>query len=541
MSTLGRREEKKMEHCTRYGTADFAELAAGDLGRAAAWRLRRHLAGCAECHAEAQGMAALFAAARREVPDLPLALTDRTWEAFVAPGAAHHRTRWVPRRVAVGAIGLTAGVAALAAFSLLPGTPVQPIPAFAEVEAATANVSTATWQTKYYRDQWGDGRMAYTIGTEEWVRLSPPATSSRSLPEPGMVMDYDRRVWTPEGWVSYRAKPNKYVVMRTNLRPGDEMRRVIRKSILSSISAPEDRSVEEAQPLRPGGKPLFRFTPWRGDYDTRDGKRLLRFRRRMEPVPLPAGYTPSARVVPSQFTVWADPGTRRVVRTQVDRSTPWPGGGADQERVVTEDYRYNVAPPSGTFDLRPTAGAAVVVKDWRSRPTTLSPTQVAKIQELIDRSDAGWRAGDFDEMASVWDMGYGRPLPNVEKTFRSEAWGRRSWRDTTEHQRGRWASWRSRVEPRAAAVRNLGWEGGFVPESDADILEVKAITRATQAFGKERAEKAWDTTYYLRPDGDGYRIVHWRYRWPFSDGEWFRQIRKQARRSDTAPRPVGRR
>jgi hypothetical protein len=48
-----------------------------------------------------------------------------------------------------------------------------------------------------------------------------------------------------------------------------------------------------------------------------------------------------------------------------------------------------------------------------------------------------------------------------------------------------------------------------------DLLEVKTITRAAWSRGDTR-EKIWDATYYLRPVGDGYKIVHWRYRWPFS-------------------------
>lgn len=467
-----------------------------------AWSLRRHLAGCPACAAQVHSLRRL---------DTLLATADPARRAAVTTPFL------LPFRRMRLSLALTGSIAAslltLALLLWLPGQPGRPTIAFADVEQAMQNVQTAAWsETDTFYDR-SDGSKTNTLVTQAWVRLNPPAYARRILPTQ-VLTDYDRSLTNDQGRITYSSRSRKYMIDRTNTTPGPEMQRQVHNLILGQVLAPTSAAIRV-----PSRNAFAVISPWQMDTDRVGGRRLLRFRRTVRPRPITSVVKPSMRAAPIDETVWADPRTHFVARVERRIYDAWHPERLLQVAVLAE-YRYNVTPPPGVFDLTPPPGAKVLVQDWRGHAVTLTPEEQRQIQQVITHSESGWRTGDFATFAAVWDFDYAHPLPNTPETYRSGAWTRQNWQGIVEHQRDRWRSWQSHVEAQARTTRALGYldafgQSGFLPESAPDLLAVKTETHAAWMHSNG-GDKAWETTYTLRRVPGGWRIIHWSYRWPFT-------------------------
>jgi len=311
-------------------------FAGGELGWRTAWRVRRHLAGCAACAAQLAEIRQLDARARawRDVP-APAGLGGRIAAALPsAPPAlsAPPRRMRVTRRAAVGLAG-TAAVAA-AFFWLLPGQPGRPTIAFADVVKAMANVNVMAWTDS--STIYGENKKVVSQGvTQVWMRHNPPAYARINLPGP-FQPERSQTLEDQRGLMDILPK-NKYILSRDrNNIPG------LVKAYASFFVAPlallESTSSSKGEKVTLNGQSVLKFAGVRHLYGSFPNTTAL----------------PQHRVpIDLEVTLWIDPATKRVVQ-MAERSTT---NGKPVDTGVQTQIRYDETPPPNTFDVVPPPGA----------------------------------------------------------------------------------------------------------------------------------------------------------------------------------------
>ena len=237
------------------------------------------------------------------------------------------------RPVLAGAIA----IAAAGGYLLWPGSPVRPLPVFAEIERTMGTVESlsyvSTMDTTYR-----DGTVEHQTG-RNWVRRNPPAVVDESI-------------------IRYRGKEMREKTMD---RGGQEIRldeRTNRSQIRSrprkDLTLQVERMLfvytrpgsDDESPLSPANRMHWDISPWSTERGLLEGKAVWIFRRTVRHL---SEGAPTPREV-STIRVWAEPATRHVVRCEV-RSTI---GTGEIRQIVNTDFHYNEPPPSGLAPDLPT-------------------------------------------------------------------------------------------------------------------------------------------------------------------------------------------
>lgn len=459
----------------------------GTLGSFANWRLQRHLATCPICaaeHAEFGQLDTRLRAADPAAGFVPVASRNE-----VRPAAPSVRRRLLLAGVSMAAV---AAVGALAIF--MPG----PI-AFAQVMQAMATVRTAEWtETETWFPQGLDDKAARTIAkTRVRARMEPPVLlfekTGRHEGNTGDQPFINVSLKTPDGFRTYHPLTKEIILMsyegpnvtREGVAAG------LRGEIMSKFRfVPPDAGLVAANKLDLETKKV-----------TLNGKPALQFTFRASP-----REAPNER---HSFTLWADPETKRVLRTQQDERDA--STGALIHRSVIEDIRCDIPIPDTAFTINAPAGTPVYHENywWANKSTaTLTPEEKVQVNHLIDETYAGVLAGDWKRASAGWDLDYAASLPNSPVPPGGlEKWLRR--KVATGHQ---YKSMRRIVVSGindAPYTRALGFGDANIPPGKAHLV---AVTVTPGILYKDGDQEIGAETFYFRLDSkSGFRIVGWQY------------------------------
>ncbi len=328
-------------------------FADGELGWGTAWRVRRHLAGCAACASELAEIRQLDRRvhAWRDVP-APAHLQSRIAAALPsAPpvSAPPARRALVTRRAAIGLAGVATAVGAF--FWLLPGQPGRPTIAFADVEQAMQQVRSVSYdmnaQVYDTQERAVSGVVVPSVralSSHNWLRRTPAASA-----EYDAIMR-ERKLEDARGAVSYSQKLNEYLE-----RPSSGgIEQIINKRMRLLTEPPVD---ETPDPLHYKD---YRVLPWHREAATLDGLNCLAFTTEIHHTVMTSAGDVADGI--TRQTVWVDEQTLHVIRIEFVGDPPLhmvPKGEGYQERAIFDNFHYNETPPPGVFDWSPPPGAKV--------------------------------------------------------------------------------------------------------------------------------------------------------------------------------------
>ncbi len=315
--------------------------------------VRRHLAACPACAAEFAEIQRLDASVQawRNVP-APSTLGPRIAAALPPSAAFQTRRRAFPLRpAAVGLAGLAAGLAAI--FWFLPGQPGQPMIAFADVQKAMQQVQIASWKTHYIVTDanWRTLAQKQMPGPDftTWVRRNPPTVATIGQPHGFQSLedkhgDMDR---TAQG--NYLWKPNNKQREKDFSRGVEEQIESLTQASMTSPSTSDPHLSVYTIVANPRQQSVVQ-----------DGQRQILFTHNEEIVVRINKHVPEMHYF-QQHNTWVDPVSHLVTRTESRNWGDKMSGQFNQRQVVVSDnFRYNQAPPPGVFDWSPPPGANVI-------------------------------------------------------------------------------------------------------------------------------------------------------------------------------------
>lgn len=359
-------------------------------------------------------------------------------------------------------------------------------PAFAKVEQALAGIQTATW-TEVQKSYQSDGVTPQSeTQCEVWVRTKPPLLDRRFNTGQRVLMDEVSTRNDLPAVKQYSNTPFPKLAVKRQFT-----RQMVVTEIVSpgALSFPATEAGWEGRPDRLEGQAVIRYTR---EY----GRTLKDY-----PAPLRALANPTRTVQ----TVWVDEGSSRVLRSE--RRQYDAKDGHLQFLTVAENYRYNVSPPTGTFEWHVPRGVQEEDTTTREAWHSLPPAERQAIQRTIDRFDAAFVAGDFDRLSQIWDFDF---LSRFSRSRESGAEHRRVWkiRVTNLHTypKRKWKSWRTRVLSGFASRTQLTL--GALPPGAPEVLQLQAKSHVTWTDGTTYDA---DCTYMLAKENGQYRIVNWYY------------------------------
>lgn len=335
--------------------AQLNALADGALPPLRAWQIRRHLAQCPACataYAEIVQMSTEARAWRNAAP--PAALAVRITLALPPQTARTENTAMIlehpqpvadpPRRFAARkariALALAACLAVALAVTLWPSKQA-PLPsAYADTVLAMQRVRSVAWtqtSTNHYSD---DSQEIHEV-VQYWVRRDPPAIATLELPDPT----------THSIRGGYRRLQDAHGARLTQLDGGETWLRPLCTPIAEEVRVTLDSltSLGTMKNIPLMGNHLILVTtqtPWIQKQVSLNGYTLLRFREDLIATfpTLPGGAIRNRTVM--HFTVWVDPETHRVQRTEWQSTTPKLG----RSEVVNDHFVYDQPAPAGVFD-----------------------------------------------------------------------------------------------------------------------------------------------------------------------------------------------
>lgn len=329
---------------------------------------------------------------------------------------------------------------------LLPGTLVQPTPAFAQVQAAMSTIRQAHWTVREISYD-SSGKEAGHSSGEYWASLTPPRYASRedlykpaTASAPAQMVKGYRHLQQTTGWIYYDAGHDRYIrhpQWPFRVPPEEsERNRALRDYILSQIMLPPGKDAPPADKpfpaYGPGESVRFPGAKWTVSSARLNGQRADLFVQDY----VPPSHPEWQRYL--QTKLWVDPKTRRVLRRE---QRQWhPPHGPVAFLTIAENFRYDDTPPPGTFTLTPPPGATVLTRG-ASLWNRLTSAEKQALQQAIAHTEQGWQQGDFAQFAADWNFAF--PTGIINATHSTDH--RRQWQDQVQHQKGRWAEWRSRI------------------------------------------------------------------------------------------------
>ncbi|HTE18873.1 MAG TPA: hypothetical protein VK689_10915 [Armatimonadota bacterium] len=201
-------------------------------------------------------------------------------------------------------------------------------------------------------------------------------------------------------------------------------------------------------------------------------------------------------------TVWLELDTGLLLRFEQKEIDPRAG------RVVVEilqhGFQYDVEPPEGVFDLPP-PGKPLLTRDSAEDEQDVTeeqpPEERSAIEELIARSDAAWRAGDFRAFAGAWHFPRGpmaRSLPDKAE-----------WQRRVAENAGLWDRWESAI----VSITRTDYVAMSTGARSSSLMKAAGTLSVKTDLRVEWPDGAWEgkAFFYVRKLWGRYRIVHWEF------------------------------
>lgn len=412
---------------------------------------------------------------------------------------------WQPRTALVWRCAGVMAVLGLVYMGFMMTSPGQSTAAFAQVEQAMQEIKTARWISKKTSRN-ADGSLIYELTEETWIRLDPPAKAVRPLPgtsrsSSNISLHDTRYVLDKRGQVIYNATTKEFTthpnaIPRITNQGSKDVEAFLRKMLLGHVLSPDIKNKQA--PMKSGGVKITYEI--KSERVTLDGRSLIRFDREYS-------RTGFWKV---KHSIWADPVTNRVVRSESQQTPSDPGGLNVTYVVVNDQYRYDEEPPGGTFDLKPPPGVRVKIISppaFALSPRKVSHAELRKAQVLINRSEAAWRNGDFETFAALWDFNFDSKLTGG--TAPAGALRRADWKRRVENNTGRVSRLVSRIDP--TSVGQFFSDGSKSPSTkrgEPDVLMVEVVSSGAWV-GKGSTWKDRRVPYFFRRVNGELRIVNW--------------------------------
>lgn len=313
------------------------------------------------------------------------------------------------------------------------------------------------------------------LPTLHWIRVNPPAHAWHHAYSDSWshdVMDARGHLHTASSWdhSSLSSRPNSYT-------PEELLRKVLFPHFLPEED--EESRVKELQ-------------TWRQETVEENGQAFLRWQR--------TTISGNFRV---EEQVWTEPQTRRIAR-QERRETNLITGKLSTVDVC-DRYTFNQPAPAGTFEMPPDKPLRIRedTDDWPGVWNTYTMQEQQAIQEVIARSDSGWRAGDVRAFESAWKFDFQKHLPPETE-----------WKQRVQQQAGQWREWNSQLE--SANMQNYLPVRYNTHSSMMAMLKRKILCVDVKVYVRwQEGVAGWEGTaeFFLRKHAGRYRIVHWECPW----------------------------
>lgn len=520
--------------CRRYSLNDWTRYASGDTTPTERAAMERHAAECPTCAMERRSVEAVFASARTlpSVETPAALLSERVWNALPPQPMPTPSRRSLLLQCAMGGAAMAITAGSIAMLSLLPGTPVQPTPAFARVEEAMQGVRAVSWteahSSHYQANKAGllrNGKKTATMHKRfsYWATFTPPRVAMRETtePMPTQSADFSRTasLWDGETTVSYTQDQSTYSQYKARATQGK------RRS-----STPQDwvrDSVLVRPPSEPGGSatpggviftpgPNERLSAWQSAKDTMNGRQVLRFERWLTPDGKPMSRIGMA------WKVWADPKTYRVIRREFRTKGTTSTGIFIETVIISENFRYNETPPPDVFTVpvppvgRPYQFTNEDIRSevMRGRRDLSSPEDAERIKAVLRKAAEAWNRRDRDAFAAQWDFKFNENnLAALQRRpFNGKLSGNgRRWLAMLETPETTWY-W-----PTESMEDAYTWDVLYERSTERDSFPPSPNTRpvvyeVTLRFSRQRpipgTINGFFTRFILRRIGDDFRLVY---------------------------------
>ena len=308
-----------------------------------------------------------------------------------------------------------------------------------------------------------------------WIRVNPPAHAWHHAYSDSWshdVMDARGHLHTASSWdhSSLSSRPNSYT-------PDELLRKVLFPHFL-----PDESEESRVKELR----------TWRQETVEENGQPLLRWQR-----------TTISGNFQVEEHVWAEPQTRRIARKERRETNLITSKLSTVD--VCDRYTFNQPAPAGTFEMPSDKPLRIreESKGWPDIWDTLTAQEQQAIQEVIARSDAGWRAGDGRAFASAWKFDFQKHLPPETE-----------WKQRVKQQAGQWREWISQIE-------SASMQEGLPVRYNAHsfliaMLKRKILCVDVKVYVRwQEGGDVWEgeAEFFLRKQSGRYRIVHWECPW----------------------------
>ena len=413
-------------------SGDFAGLAARDLSPRRAAQVRHHLETCSVCRAEWEAVQTVFRAAQKSaayaaaaVP--PPDLREHIFAALPAAPAAPLERIAMPVffvRPLVGASVAAVSVVAALSLGLLYGPALvlhsPRAVAFSEVEAAMQGIKNASWTTETTVVFSGTKRGRLLVRplnqarhSESFMQVSPPRIAVRQPVYHTGEMGDDkpkRTIYYGNYALSFATGGrnfHKWSTQTLNHEAERTPEEMVRRAVLFPRELLTAPPASPAQMSLPALQVTIKHSPWTSATASLGGKSVVRLQSKTT-LTYPASKRRSAASVVTENTVWADPETFRIVRRE-DHILP---SSEDDTEVTTvyDNYRYNVALPSGVFEAPvPPVGKPFVFHDYSAHPVKnwyVSPRDTAQIKTTLEKAARLWNTKQTAKLFQNWDFGF---------------------------------------------------------------------------------------------------------------------------------------
>lgn len=306
--------------------------------------VRRHLKSCESCRADyllIQNISSQFREWREtSVPEhlsprIANAVAHSAVTAEPAPAIAR-RLRWQPYAALAGAAAITLGLA------LMPINPPRSTVTFAQVQQAMQKVATASWTMDITADSPSLSRWHENTHRVErvWVQEYPPIII-RQVKNGGIM------VWNEEGFQRYKVSRGHYKLIdhRSSHGVADNVETMLRKLTerpgdVEHSAIGETAGVWQQRAAEISGRAAIRYT--RTVFLSNGHSHRTRSTDEASPSRNPVDKRTYLRTE----TVWADPKTKRLLRSEERWGPSFP------THVTCKDFEYSQPIPTDLVNIR---------------------------------------------------------------------------------------------------------------------------------------------------------------------------------------------
>jgi hypothetical protein len=394
--------------CPAVKDEDLTLLASGELNPARSRQVRRHIAACEECGAaftELQRLWQTAAATSRHAPDEMLYERIRQ-QIHAVPQAAGRTDRRakIGRRLVISGLALAA-LSGAAVFIRTPGTERRSSGiAFAQVEAAMGKIHTVTWRDNVTVLAGNERTFKDNVDLATcWARTKSPALA-RIRRKGSRTVQFSAETYQIYEWEwgrNYSRREGGIFVPEVfgPQKPDSPLER-LQSAILFSRGDSKDEDWTATGRVT---TTKIHSTPWVSTDTVLDGKPLLRFDRSLTYSYGPQQKVSLGKIERSTWSYWVEPQTYRIVRREV--LTRQTGVGRPFEaRFISDQFRYNLAPPIGVFEVVPPLGTKYSFTNLPERRSTQE--EQTQIVVAIKRAIDAWNRRDSSAFAAAWDFDY---------------------------------------------------------------------------------------------------------------------------------------